>query len=187
MGRLIYSAITSLDGYIADESGSFEWAEPDEEVHTFINDLERSVGTYLYGRRMYDIMAAWETLGSDPDHPAYIKDFAATWRAAEKVVYSHTLRSAPTASTRLEREFDLEAVRRMKAERASNISIGGPTLAASAIRDGLVDEYQLFVAPVAVGGGLRFFPAGFRLELQLLDERRFAGGVVYLRYVPRLG
>ena len=186
MARLIYSAITSLDGYVADESGRFDWAQPDEVVHTFINELERSVGTYLYGRRMYDVMAAWETLGSDPTQPAYIRDFGMIWRAADKIVYS-TLATVSTARTRIEREFDPEAVRQMKADLESDISIGGPTLAASAIRAGLVDGYLLFIAPVVVGGGLPFLPRGIRLDLELSDERRFASGMVYLRYGASVG
>ncbi|MHB1342070.1 MAG: dihydrofolate reductase family protein [Coriobacteriia bacterium] len=182
MARLIYSAITSLDGYVADASGRFDWAEPDEAVHAFINDLERSVGTYLFGRRMYEVMAVWETLGSESAHPAYIRDYGALWRAADKVVYSTSLTEASTARTRIEREFDPEAVRRMKVELRSDVSIGGPTLAAHAIRTGLVDEYQLFVVPVAVGGGLPFLPGGTALDLELLDEQRFENGTVYLRY-----
>jgi len=187
MARLIYGAITSLDGYVADEAGRFEWAEPDETVHRFIGDLEQSVGAYLYGRRMYDVMAAWETLGDDPAHPAYIRDFARTWRAADKVVYSTTLKEPFTARTRIERAFDADAVRRMKAESTSDISIGGPTLAAHAIAAGLVDEYQVFVAPVVLGNGLRFLPDRSRIDLTLLDERRFPNGMVFIRYVAESG
>ena len=168
---LIYSAIASLDGYIEDAHGKFDWAAPDEEVHAFINELERPVGTYLYGRRMYETMVAWETIDSHP--------YAEIWRAAEKIVYSRTLESVASAKTRIEREFDPEAVRRLKEE--GDVSVGGPTLAAEAIRAGLVDEYHLFLAPVLVGAGKRAFPDGIREELELLDERRFKSGFVYLR------
>ena len=168
---LIYSAIASLDGYIEDASGKFDWAAPDEEVHAFINELERPVGTYLYGRRMYETMVAWETIDSHP--------YAEIWRAADKIVYSRTLDSVPSKRTRIEREFDPEAVRRLKQE--GEVSVGGPALAAEAIRAGLVDEYHLFLAPVLVGAGKRAFPDGLREELELLDERLFASGVVYLR------
>ena len=182
MARLIYPALVSLDGYVADESGRFDWAEPDEEVHTFVNDLERPAGTHLYGRRMYEILAVWETLDSAADTPAYIRDFATIWRAADKIVYSRTLARPSTARTRIVREFDPGTLRRMKDERAADILVGGPTLAAEAIRAGLVDEYHLFVFPVSIGGGLSYLPLGTRLDLALLDERRFTSGVVYLRY-----
>lgn len=186
MALLIYSGITSLDGYLTDESGSFDWAAPDEEVHTFLNELERSVRTNLYGRRMYEVMAAWEDMGT-PDDPPFIQDFASVWKAADKVVYSGTLEAVPTTNTRLERTFDLDEVRRMKAEAAGDMSIGGPTLAAAAIRAGLVDEYYMVVTPVIVGGGLRFLPDDVRLDLVLLGERRFDNGMVYLRYGTRAG
>lgn len=182
MALLVYSAIASLDGYVTDASGDFDWAEPDETVHTFVNDLERQVGTYLFGRRMYEVMSVWQTLGTDPGHPAYIQDYGRIWRAADKVVYSKTLESASTPRTRIEREFDPEAVRRMKASAVKDLSIGGPTIAATAIRAGLVDEYMLFVAPVAVGGGLPFLPPGLRLDLTLVEERSFPNGMVCLRY-----
>jgi dihydrofolate reductase len=185
MARLIYSAITSLDGYVADEQGNFDWSAPDEEVHAFVNDLERSAGTYLYGRRMYQVMAAWETMHTRPDQPPYILDYAAIWQAAEKVVYSRTLKAVTTAQTRLERAFDPEAVRRMKVAAARDISIGGPELAAEALRAGLVDECHLFLAPVVVGGGNPALPGHIRLNLELLDERRFANGVVHLHYRVR--
>jgi dihydrofolate reductase len=168
---LIYSAIASLDGYIEDANGEFDWAAPDDEVHAFINELERPVGTYLYGRRMYETMVAWETIDSHP--------YAEIWRAADKIVYSRTLDSVPSKRTRIEREFDPEAIRRLKQE--GDVSVGGPALAAEAIRAGLVDEYHLFLAPVLVGAGKRAFPDGLREELELLDERLFASGVVYLR------
>jgi len=181
MAKLIYSAIASLDGYVADADGKFDWAAPDEEVHAFVNDLERSVGTYLYGRRMYETMVAWETLDV-ADEPPSVRDFAEIWRAAEKVVYSRTLATVSSARTRIERCFDAEAVRRMKAEAGRDLSVGGPTLAAEAIGAGLVDEIQLLVAPVVVGGGLRALPDRVHLELELLDERRFRSGVVHLHY-----
>ena len=179
MAKLIYSAITSLDGYVADEDGNFDWAEPDEEVHSFVNDLERPVGTYLYGRRMYEVMAAWETLA---DQRPAMRDFAAIWQAADKVVYSRTLEAASTTRTRIERDFDPEAVRQLKAAAERDFTVGGPTLGAQAITAGLVDEYHLFVWPVVVGGGKPFLPDRVRLQLELLDERRFGNGAVYLRY-----
>lgn len=182
MARLVYSAIASLDGYVADEDGRFDWAEPDEEVHVFANELERSAGTYLYGRRMYEVMAVWETLDSDLELPAYIREFARIWKSVDKVVYSRTLGSPSTAKTRIEREFDPEVVRRMKLDAERDIVIGGPTLASAAIEAGLVDEYDLFVAPVVVGGGLRFLPEHVRIDLELRDERRFTNGMVFLRY-----
>lgn len=183
MAMLSYSAITSLDGYIEDEGGRFDWAEPDEEVHTFVNDLERLVGTYLYGRRMYEVMAPWEAAAAaQADHPSYERDFAEIWRAAEKIVYSRTLAEPWTARTRLEHSFDPDAVRRMKAAAERDITVAGPELAAQAIRAGLVDELMFFVTPVVVGGGKPALPDRVRLDLDLLDERRFGNGVVYLRY-----
>ncbi|HZJ04802.1 MAG TPA: dihydrofolate reductase family protein, partial [Nocardioidaceae bacterium] len=152
MAKLIYSAITSLDGYVADRDGNFDWAAPDEEVHAFVNDLERPVGTYLYGRRMYEVMAVWETADFLTDQPAVIQDFARIWRAADKVVYSTTLATVSSARTRIERVFDPEAVRQMKASAIRDISVGGPDLAAQAIKAGLVDECHLFIAPIVVGG-----------------------------------
>lgn len=185
MARLIYSALESLDGYVADEAGNFDWAMPDEAVHTFINGLERSVGTYLFGRRMYEVMAVWETLGQSDDAPAFIREYAEQWLAADKVVYSTTLESVSTARTRIESAFDPDAVRRLKAQSTRDVSIGGPTIAAHAIAAGLVDEYQLFVVPVMVGGGLRSLPDGVRIDLELVDERRFENGMVYVNYRPR--
>ena len=179
---LIYSAIASIDGYVEDEAGTFDWAAPDEEVHAFVNELERPIGTYLYGRRMYETMAVWETI--DDDHPV-MRDFAELWRAAEKIVYSRTLESPISARTRIERDFDPEAVRRLKETARSDISVGGAELAGEAIEAGLVDEYHLILVPVLVGGGKRAFPDGVRLDLELLDERRFAGGAAYLRYRQR--
>ena len=182
MGKLTYSAIASLDGYVADEAGKFDWAEPDEEVHRLVNDLERPVGTYLYGRRMYEVMAYWETAHALPDQPPFVRDFAEIWQVADKIVYSKTLETAATARTRIERDFDPETVRQLKASAERDITVGGPDLAAQAIRAGLVDDLQLFVAPAVVGGGKRSLPDHVRLKLELLDERRFGSGVVYLRY-----
>jgi dihydrofolate reductase len=184
LGKLIYSAITSLDGYISDEDGNFEWAAPDEEVHGFINDLERPVGTYLLGRRMYETMRFWETASMDAE-PDVMRDFAEIWRAADKVVYSTTLEEAASERTRIERAFEPDAVRRLKAGSDRDLTIGGPHLAAHALRAGLVDECQLFAVPIIIGGGTAALPDGLRLELELLDERRFANGTVYLRYRTR--
>jgi len=185
MAKLIYSAIQSLDGYVADEDGNFDWAEPDEEVHTFINDLERPVGTYLYGRRMYEVMVAWETAHTLADQPPFIQDFAEIWRAADKFVYSKTLEKVSSARTRIERDFDPGAVRQMKARAGRDITVGGPDLAAQAIKAGLVDEFHLFIAPIVVGGGKESLPTSVRLQLELLDERRFGNGVVHLHYRTR--
>ena len=182
MAKLIYSAITSLDGYVADEEGRFDWAAPDDEVHAFVNDLERPIGTYLYGRRMYEVMVVWETIDTGPDQTPVMRDFAEIWRAADKVVYSRTLEAATSARTRIERDFDADAVRQMKARAERDISLGGPGLAGQALRMGLVDECHLFLTPVIVGGGTPSLPDGVRVQLELLDERRFGNGVVYLRY-----
>ncbi len=179
MAKLIYSTIASLDGYVADEDGRFDWAAPDAEVHSFVNDLERPIGTYLYGRRMYEVMVAWETMADQ--HPV-MREFAEIWRAAEKIVYSKTLETASSAKTRIERDFDPEAVRRMKATAGRDISVGGPELAAAAIKAGLVDECHLFVTPIVVGRGKQSLPSGVHLELELLAERRFDSGVVHLHY-----
>ena len=176
---LIYSMIASLDGYVEDESGNFHWAAPDEEVHAFVNELERPIGTFLYGRRMYETMVAWETM--DDEHPV-MRDFAELWRAADKIVYSRSLESASSARTRIERDFDADAVRQLKEAAQADIGIGGPELAGQAIAAGLVDECHLILVPVLVGGGKRAFPDGVRVDLELLDERSFAGGAVYLRY-----
>ena len=185
MAKLLYATISSLDGYVADENGKFDWAEPDEEVHTFVNDLERSAGTHLYGRRLYEVLVAWETMDERPDQPQVILDFAEIWQAADKIVYSRTLEAVSSARTRIEREFDPEAVRKLKATSEHDLLIGGPELAAHAVRAGLVDEYHLFLAPVLVGGGKRALPDGVRVDLELLDERRFASGFIYLRYGTR--
>jgi dihydrofolate reductase len=179
VAKLIYSAIASLDGYIEDSAGEFDWAAPGPEVHAFVNDLLRPVGTHLYGRRMYETMQAWETI-SDP--APQMRDFAEIWRAADKVVYSRSLEEATTARTRLERDFDPDAIRELKATADRDITVGGPELAAEAFRAGLVDELHLFLTPIVVGGGKPALPAGVRLPLELLDERRFASGVVHLHY-----
>ena len=181
MAKLIYSAITSLDGYIADEDGKFDWSAPDEEVHTFVNDLSRPVGTYLLGRRMYEVLVYWETIDL-ADQPPVMRDFAEIWQAADKIVYSRTLETVSSARTRIERDFDPEAVRQLKAEAGRDLAVGGPDLAAQAIAAGLVDEYQLFVTPMVVGGGNQALPDKVRLKLELLDERRFGNGTVHLRY-----
>ena len=185
MAKLIYSAIVSLDGYVADEDGNFDWAVPDEEVHTFINDLERPVGTYLYGRRMYEVMAAWETMHERPDLPPYILDFAVLWQAADKIVFSTTLLEASSARTRIEREFDPEVIRRMKGQAERDLSVSGPHLAAQAFRAGLVDECHLFFAPVVVGAGKRALPMDRLRKLELLAVRRFNNGMVYLACAMR--
>ncbi len=181
MAKLIYSAITSLDGYVADERGNFDWAAPDEEVHAFVNDLERAVGTYLFGRRMYEVMAAWETMDTR-NEPRVVQDFAQVWRAADKVVYSKTLGDVSSARTRIERDFEPGTVRRMKAGSTRDLSVGGPGLAAHALAAGLVDECHLFVNPVVVGGGTPALPGRVRLDLELRDLRRFGNGVVHLHY-----
>ncbi len=185
MAKLIYSAITSLDGYVADEDGRFDWAAPDEEVHRFVNDLERPIGTYLYGRRMYEVMVFWETAHTLADQPPYVQDFAEIWQAADKIVYSKTLETVSSARTRIEPVFDPEAVRQLKATAARDITVGGPTLAARALEAGLVDELHLFLSPVVVGGGKRSLPDNVHLKLELLDERRFGNGAVHLRYRVR--
>jgi dihydrofolate reductase len=182
MATLIYSAIASLDGYVEDAQGKFDWAEPDEEVHGFVNDLERSVGTYLYGRRMYETMVYWETVGTGPDARAVSRDYAELWRAADKIVYSRTLEAARSARTRIEREFDPDAIRHLVQGAASDVSVGGAELAGQALAAGLVDECQLLLSPVVVGGGKPALPDGVQARLELLDERRFASGVVHLRY-----
>jgi dihydrofolate reductase len=179
MAKLIYSAIASLDGYVADADGNFDWAAPDQEVHAFVNDLERPIGTYLYGRRMYETMVPWQTMAAEQP---VARDFAAIWQAADKIVYSRTLESVSSARTRLESEFDPAAVRQVKASAERDITVGGAGLAGVALRAGVVDEIQLFLNPIVVGGGKRALPDGVRAGLELLDERRFANGVVYLRY-----
>ena len=184
MAKLTYLMLASLDGYIADEDGRFDWAEPDEEVHAFVNDLDRPLGTYLYGRRMYEVMVAWETMDT-ANEPAVMSDFAESWRATDKIVYSRTLEAVSTPRTRLEREFDPDAVRELKAAADSDLGIGGPDLAAHAFAAGLIDECHLVLAPIVVGGGKRALPDGVRVPLELLDERRFENGMVYVRYSVR--
>ncbi len=182
MAKLIYSVISSLDGYIADEDGNFDWAEPGEEVHAFVNDLQRPIGTYLYGRRMYEVMVYWETAHTLADQTTVEQDYTEIWQAAEKIVYSKRLEKVSSARTRIERDFDPEAVRQMKASESRDITIAGPNLAAQAIKAGSVDECHLFVAPIVVGGGNRALPNDVRVKLELLDDRRFDNGMVYLRY-----
>jgi len=182
MAKLIYSAIASLDGYVEDEDGKFDWAEPDAEVHAFVNDLERPIGTYLYGRRLYETMAGWETDPGLAEVSPGSRDFAAIWQAAEKIVYSRTLGAVSTTRTRIERQFDPAAVRQMKEAAGRDLLVGGAALAAEAFRAGLVDELHLFLTPVLVGGGKPALPAGVNLKLELLDEHRFGGGTVFLRY-----
>jgi dihydrofolate reductase len=182
MAKLVYSAITSLDGYVADENGNFDWAEPDEEVHAFVNDLERPIGTYLYGRRMYEVMKYWETALTEADQRPVSQDFAKVWQAADKIVYSKSLETVSTAKTRLERDFDPDAIRQLKASSERDIGIGGPELAAHAIRAGLVDEYHLLVNPIVVGGGKQALPDNVRVKFDLRDVRRFGSGVVLLHY-----
>jgi len=182
MAKLIYMAITSLDGYVADEKGSYDWAMPDDEVFGFVNDFERPVGTYLYGRRLYQEMTGWETMDADPGLSPLMLDFARIWQAADKVVYSRSLAAVSTARTRLEREFDPGSVRQLKARAARDITVGGPELAAEALRASLVDECHLVISPVMVGGGKKALPGGVRRQLELLGERRFGNGVVHLHY-----
>ena len=182
MAKLIYSAIASLDGYVTDASGNFEWAAPDEEVHAFVNDLERPIGTYLYGRRMYETMMVWQHAETFSGNEPVVDDFANIWKSAEKIVYSKTLQNVSSDRTRLERELDVDAVRRLKASARSDISVGGPELAGQMIKAALVDECRLFLHPISVGGGTRALPDDARVRLELLEERRFRSGVVYLRY-----
>src|ERR1700760_2104631 len=182
MGNLIYSPIASLDGYVEDAQGKFDWAAPDEEVHAFVNDLERTIGTYLYGRRMYETMVFWETVSTEADEPPVFSDYAGIWRAAEKIVYSRTLQTVSSARTRIEREFDPDAIRRLKQSSQADITVGGAELAGHAIGAGLVEECHLFLCPFVVGGGKRALPDNVRAQLELLDEQRFRNGVVHLHY-----
>jgi dihydrofolate reductase len=184
MASLIYSAITSLDGYIEDARGKFDWAEPDQQLHEFVNEQERQLATYLYGRRMYDVMVAWETIDS-VGQPTYIGDYAKIWRSADKIVFSTTLEKPSSARTSIERSFDPETIRRLKAASARPISVGGPGLAAQAIKAGLVDEYHQFLTPVVVGGGKHWLPGGVFLQLDLMNEHRFKNGAVHLHYRTR--
>lgn len=185
MAQLVYSFISSLDGYIEDAAGKFEWGAPGEDAHTLANELASGVGTYLYGRRMYETMAVWETDSSLAEHSPVTRDFAAVWQGAEKVVYSGTLAEVPTRKTRIERRFDADVVRELKAAAESELAVGGAELASQALAAGLVDECHAFLAPVAVGGGKRALPDDVRLDLELTDQRRFDDGMVYLRYAIR--
>ncbi len=187
MARLIYSAIASADGYVEDARGGFDWAAPDEELHRFVNDLERPVGTYLYGRRMYQTMLYWETAHTVPGQPSFVREFTGIWQAAEKIVFSTTLTSVSSARTRIERNFDPGMVRQLKSVTGHDMTVGGANLAGQAVKAGLVDELQLFVIPVIVGGGKRALPDGVRSDLELLDTQRFASGAVYLSYRPKIG
>jgi dihydrofolate reductase len=182
MVKLIYSPIASLDGYVEDEQGKFDWAAPDDEVHAFVNELERPIGTYLYGRRMYETMVFWETVSGGADQPAVIRDFAEIWRAAEKIVFSRALQTVASVRTHIEHTFDPDAIRRIKEAAGADITIAGAELAGQAIAAGLVDELHLFLAPIIVGGGKRALPDDMRVPLALLDERRFRNGVVHLHY-----
>jgi dihydrofolate reductase len=182
VAKLIYSAIASLDGYVEDQRGSFEWAAPDAEVHGFINDLERPIGTYLYGRRMYETMVYWETLSLDGDQSAVARDFARIWRAADKIVFSRTLDTSSSARTRIEHDFDPAAISQRKESSGTDLAIGGAELSGQAMAAGLIDECHLFLCPIVVGGGKRALPDGARIQLDLLDEHRFRSGVVHLRY-----
>jgi dihydrofolate reductase len=181
MGRLVYAAICSLDGYVADDKGNFAWAAPDQEVHEFVNDLERNIGTSLYGRRMYEVMREWQTMDV-AEAPPFVQEYADIWRSADKVVYSRSLVDVSTPHTRLERDFDPAVVGRMKADSDPDLSVGGATLAAEAFRAGIVDDIHLFLVPHIVGGGTRALPNGVRRPLRLEGERRFANGTVHLHY-----
>ena len=185
MAKLIYGVICSLDGYVADADGNFSWARPDDELHSFINDLERPIGTYLYGRRMYETMVFWETAEVSPDQCDPASEYVDIWRAAEKVVFSRSLDEVSSEKTRLEGEFDPEAIVRLKAEADRDISIGGPGLAGEAIRAGLVDDYHLSINPVVVGGGAAALPSDVRVDLELVDQHRFESGVIHLHYRAR--
>jgi dihydrofolate reductase len=182
MGKLIYAAIASLDGYVEDEEGRFDWSTPDDEVHAFVNDLERPIGTYLYGRKMYETMVFWETVTTEADEPAVFWDYAGIWRAADKIVYSRTLQETSSARTRIERQFDRGAIQRLKQSSGADITIGGAELAGRAFGAGLVDECHLFLCPITVGRGKRALPDDIGVQLELLDERRFRNGVVHLHY-----
>ncbi len=182
MRKLIYSVITSLDGYVNDATGDFQWAAPDEEVHAFVNERQRPFGTHLLGRRLYETMAVWDDPSIGDGEPPVVQDFAEIWRGADKVVFSTTLEDVSTARTRLVRTFDPAAVVALKAQATADLTIGGPTLAAPALTGGLVDELQQFVVPEVVGGGTPWLPSGLRLRLELVDERRFANGTVYLHH-----
>lgn len=185
MAELIYTTLMSLDGYVADANGAFDWAVPSEEVHAFVNDLERTVGTYLYGRRTYQVMLGWEDAEAFADQPPVMQDFACIWRAADKIVYTTTLLDVASARTSLRRTFDPGEVRRLKAASDRDLNVAGPTLAAHAFHAGLVDACHLFLAPIVVGGGTRALPDGARLDLELHDQRSFESGMAYLHYGVR--
>ncbi|WP_454085324.1 dihydrofolate reductase family protein [Georgenia sp. Marseille-Q6866] len=185
MGKLIYAANVSLDGYLEDEAGAFDWSEPDEAVHAFWNEHERGIGTSLYGRRMYEAMRVWEDDDWLTDEPAVVREYAQIWRDADKVVYSSTVEDVTTARTRVEQRFEPEAVRQLKADSSADLSIGGAAIGAEAFRHGLVDECVLLLYPVVVGGGKPALPRGVRLDLELLDQRRFDNGVVHVRHAVR--
>ena len=185
MGKLIYSMITSLDGYAEAAEGGLGTGADDEEVHTFIGDVFRPVRTFLYGRKMYETMVYWETAHLEPDQPPHILRYARDWQAADKIVYSTTLESVSSAKTRIERSFDPDEVRKLKAQSDHDLSVDGPNLAAQAIRAGLVDEYHLLMTSSVVGGGKRFFPDGVRLDLDLVEQRAFKSGLIYARYRTR--
>ncbi len=187
MGRLVYTSIASFDGYVADADGSFDWAGPDDEVHAFVNDLERPVGTYLCGRGLYETMVYWETAPTDDPSGSVLDDYARIWQTAHKIVYSGTLAQVASARTRVEASFDPEQVRAMVASSVADVSVGGPRLAAVALLAGIVEEIRLFLVPVIIGSGTRALPEGLRTGLELLDERRFAGGTVFVRYAVRSG
>jgi dihydrofolate reductase len=182
MAKLIFTAITSLDGYIEDEAGTFDWAAPDDEVLRFLNDLERPIGTYLYGRRMYETMVNWETADVLRDQSPLAWDWMQLWRAADKVVYSRSLEAASSARSRIVRDFDPRAIWAMKNSLERDITVGGPDLAAQAFKAGLVDQCQLFLTPVLIGGGKPALPKEVRLDLELVTEHRFDNGVVFLDY-----
>ncbi len=185
MAKLIYSAIASVDGYTEDAAGSFDWAAPDEELHRFVNSLERPVGTYLYGRRMYETMLYWETADTVAGQPPSVREFTGLWQSAEKIVFSKTLESVSSARTRIERNFHPAMVRQLKSAAEHDMTVGGADLAGQAIKAGLVDELQLFLVPAVVGGGKRALPSGVRSDLELLDTQRFGSGAIYLRYRPK--
>jgi dihydrofolate reductase len=185
MAKLIYAAISSLDGYVADSEGNFDWSMPSEEVHRFVNNLERRIGTYLYGRRMYEVMRYWETASTGNGEPSAGQEFAKMWQATDKIIYSRSLENVSTARTKLEREFDPAVIRRMKADASRDIAVSGPTLAGQALKLGLVDECHLFLSPIVVGGGTPALPDNVRVQLELLDQRRFGNGVVHVHYRVR--
>lgn len=182
MADLVFMAMMSIDGFMADAEGNFDWAHPDEDVHRFINDRERATGTHLVGRKMYEIMSYWDTDEATTSQIDFEREYAEIWQGAHKIVYSRTLPSVSSANTTLERSFDVASLRALKESAAQRVSISGPTLAHQAMKAGLIDVIELYVFPVNVGGGLAVFPADHRLSLELVDEHRFEGGVVFLSY-----